>query len=248
MNARAPSETRPDPRPRPRRQPRAGGRCLPRAAALPAEAEAWSVSGEVEEWFFEPSDSSPVVVLILCGWLLWRRRARLARSGAIAGRSRGGGPGSGRPRRRLRLVRSRERARPPGAGAGAGVARRGESARGTAALRVVAPPAAVLLLALPLPAPLLEPDPLALQIWTADFTGCCSACWASRAGLRRSHHHERRALRDHRDLQRHARGRDVGVARRADDRPVRAPRPARGLLLLASPPVAFRSMACAASR
>jgi hypothetical protein len=44
----------------------------------PGHVASTSASGQVEEWFFEPSDSSPLVILLLCGWLLWRRRARLA--------------------------------------------------------------------------------------------------------------------------------------------------------------------------
>ncbi len=129
------------------------------------------ISGEVEEWFFEPSDSSPIVVLLLCAWLLWRRRARLAplwgRSGPLAWTAllwavatagfvwavRTGAPDL----QALALV-------PALLGAA-------NLLGGPAAMRVAAPPAAVLLFALPLPAPLLNAVVWPMQVWTADLTG-----------------------------------------------------------------------------
>jgi len=130
-----------------------------------------SLSGEVEQWFFEPADTSPVVVLGLCGWLLWRRRRRLAplwgRTGppavtAALGLAAAGiftwAVRSGAPDlQALALI-------PALLGAANLLA-------GPAALRVVAAPAAVLLFAVPLPAPLLNEIVWRLQIWTADYTG-----------------------------------------------------------------------------
>jgi EpsI family protein len=129
------------------------------------------LSSEVEEWFFEPSDSSPVVVLALCAWLLWRRRARLAPLWGAAGPAiwtalpwalatgifvwsvRADAPDL----QALALI-----------GALLGAA---NLLGGLAAMRVAAPPAAILLFAPPLPAPLLNQIVWTLQIWTAEFTG-----------------------------------------------------------------------------
>ncbi len=130
-----------------------------------------SAAGEVEEWFFEPSDSSPIVVLVLCGWLLWRRRGRLA---ALWGRQAGWGLTAGPWLAALAIFGWAVRANVPELEAVALIPVLLGAANllgGTAALRVVAVPAAVLLFAVPIPAPLINQILWALQIWTADFTG-----------------------------------------------------------------------------
>jgi exosortase len=130
-----------------------------------------SLTGRVEDFFFEPSDSSPLAVLLLCGWLLWRRRHRLA---ALWGRS--GSPwvtvacwllAAGLFAWSIRT----------GAPDLQGVALipallgAGNLLGGPAALRVMAPPTAVLLFVVPLPGAILNQVVWALQIGTAAFTG-----------------------------------------------------------------------------
>ena len=125
----------------------------------------------VEEWFFEPSDSSPVVVLVLCAWLLWRRRGRLA---ALWGRRGAWGGTAGLWLAAVAVFAWAVRARAPELQALALVPTLLGAAHllgGIAALRAVALPAAVLLFAVPIPAPLLNQILWHLQIWTADFTG-----------------------------------------------------------------------------
>jgi exosortase len=136
-----------------------------------AESVGATLAGEVEEWFFEPSDSSPLVILGLCGWLVWRRRARLA---ALWGRS---GPWALTAVLWVAAGALFVWAVRTGAADLQAVALvpallgAGNLLGGPAALRVMAPPAAVLLFAVPLPAPLLNQIVWRLQIWTADFTG-----------------------------------------------------------------------------
>ena len=130
-----------------------------------------SPARNVEEFFFEPSDSSPLLVLIFCGWLAWRRRKRLARlwgargpwvgtavlwgvaTALFAWSVRFGAP----ELQALALV-------PALLGAG-------HAMGGPAAVRVLALPAAALLFAVPVPAPLMNQIVWDLQIFAADFTG-----------------------------------------------------------------------------
>ena len=129
------------------------------------------LTADVENWFFEPSDTSPALVLVLVLWLLWRRRGRLARtagSRAIPGLSLGlfglgiatfywairtGAPELQAPSLLLNIL---------------GVA---HAFGGVAALRIAAVPAAFLVFAVPLPAPLLNEVVWKFQIWTADYSG-----------------------------------------------------------------------------
>ena len=128
------------------------------------------LSGQVEEFFFEPSDSSPLVVMGLSGWLVWRRRRRLARLWgahapilgtlawfALAVGIFGWSVVADVPElQAVALV-------PALLGATHVLC-------GRAGLRVVALPAAVLLFAVPIPAPLMNWILWKLQIWTASFT------------------------------------------------------------------------------
>ncbi|MEM7410602.1 MAG: exosortase C-terminal domain/associated protein EpsI [Myxococcota bacterium] len=128
------------------------------------------LSGEVEEFFFEPSDSSPWIVLGLCAWLVWRRRARLgklfgapapflwtavlfaAAAGIFVWSLLAGAPDL----QAIALI--------------PGLLGAAHALCGPAGLRVVALPAAVLLFAVPIPAPLTNAILWKLQIWTAGFT------------------------------------------------------------------------------
>ena len=137
----------------------------------PHTSLAVSMTADVEEFFFEPTDSSPLVVMFFCGWLLWRRRARLAALWGLSGHPAltaaffAAAAGifawsvhSGAPElQAVALV-------PALLGAG-------HLLGGPAALRVVALPAATLLFALPIPGPLLNQIIWTLQLWTAQFTG-----------------------------------------------------------------------------
>jgi EpsI family protein len=130
-----------------------------------------SGSGHVEEWFFEPSDSSPVVILVLVAWLIWRRRGRLA---ALWGRRGPWGWTAGLWLAAVGIFAWAVRAGAPELEAMALVPALLGAANllgGLAALRVIAVPAVVLLFAVPIPAPLLNRILWDLQIWTANFTG-----------------------------------------------------------------------------
>jgi len=130
-----------------------------------------SLSGGVEEWFFEPSDSSPIVVLLLCAWLLWRRRRRLA---ALWGRRSAPAWTAVLWFAAAGVFAWAVRSRAPDLQAVALVPAllgAGNLLGGLAAMRAMAVPAAVLLFAVPVPAPLLNQIVWRLQIWTADFTG-----------------------------------------------------------------------------
>ena len=129
------------------------------------------VGAEVESWFFVPADTSPLVVILISAWLLYRRRERLRNLASP------GGP--------IWLV--------------AGLALTGTAfffwaiytgahdllvpslmlnvlafgvgARGRPILRVLLPPVAVLIFAIPMPAPLLSHVVWQFQLWTAESAG-----------------------------------------------------------------------------
>ncbi len=137
----------------------------------PGHVATTSATGQVEEWFFEPSDSSPLVILVLCGWLLWRRRARLA---ALWGQRGPWALTAGPWLAAVAIFFWAVRAGAPELEAIALVPALLGAANllgGPAALRVVAVPAAVLVFAVPIPAPLINRILWDLQISTADFTG-----------------------------------------------------------------------------
>lgn len=129
------------------------------------------LSADVENWFFEPSDTSPALVLALVLWLFWRRRRRLAR--AV-------GPGAA-PALTASLfglglstffwaIRS---GAPEIQAISAFFTALGVvyAFGGSAALRIASVPAAFLVFAMPLPAPLLNEVVWKFQIWTADYAG-----------------------------------------------------------------------------
>ena len=129
------------------------------------------LTAEVEAWFFEPSDTSPTLVLLFIGWLLFRRRKRLARTvghrgtpaltaacfaaalGVFGWSMRAGAYD-------LQAIALFLEALAVANAFG-----------GLPALRIVAGPALFLVFALPLPAPLLNELVWKFQIWTADFSG-----------------------------------------------------------------------------
>lgn len=129
------------------------------------------LSTDVENWFFEPSDTSPGLVLALVLWLLWRRRRRLMR--AV-------GPGAAPALTwsffGLGLATFFWAVRTGAAEIQAlsalfntlGLA---HAFGGGAALRIAAIPAAFLVFAMPVPAPLLNEVVWKFQLWTAEYAG-----------------------------------------------------------------------------
>jgi exosortase len=129
------------------------------------------LSTDVEAFFFEPSDTSPALVLVFLGWLLFRRRRRLARS--VGHR--------GSPAFTVGCFAIALAVFGWSLAVGAydlqaiavffevlGIA---NAFGGRPALRTAAVPALVLGFALPLPAPLLNEVVWKFQIWTADYAG-----------------------------------------------------------------------------
>lgn len=123
---------------------------------------------DVERWLFLPAETAPLVVIALSGWLLYRRRGRLARLPS------GSAPGFG-----IGLI-------VPGALAFAWATYTNAPdllvpslmlyALGFAALlgglpavRCVLLPVGFLVFAMPLPAPLLSDLIFRLQLWTAEY-------------------------------------------------------------------------------
>jgi len=129
------------------------------------------LSRELEEWFFIPTETSPLVVVLLSAWLIYRRRERLERSlGAPASW------GWGLPLLAASaaiLAWSAKTATvhllPLSLMAGA----LGFAAVhfGRAGMRVAALPALLLVFAVPLPAPLLAEALYRFQLWTAEASG-----------------------------------------------------------------------------
>jgi EpsI family protein len=130
-----------------------------------------SFSEELEELFFIPSQTLAPLVLLLAGWLLYRRAGRL-RSLAPDRRAPwlGGALLAAGALVHLwaTLTSAPDLLVPSLALVGLGCA---ALWRGGAAVRAAALPAAFLLFAMPLPAPLLNEVVFRLQIATADLTG-----------------------------------------------------------------------------
>jgi exosortase len=129
------------------------------------------LSADVEAFFFEPSETSPALVVLFVGWLLFRRRRRLAR--AIGHRAA--------PAVTAVLFAVAVGIFVWSLKTGAydlqaialylealGVA---HAFGGQPALRITAVPALFLVFALPVPAPLLNELVWKFQIWTADYSG-----------------------------------------------------------------------------
>lgn len=134
-----------------------------------------SLPAEFESWFFVPTRSSTpaVVSLALAGWVLWRRRAELRElpaSASLAARCAGAVASAlslgvaywatATGAHDLLVVSLALQ----GAGCCAWL-------RGGRGLRVCALPLALLLLALPMPAPLFNELAFSLQLATAQFSG-----------------------------------------------------------------------------
>jgi EpsI family protein len=126
---------------------------------------------EAEAFFFRGSSTSPVAVLALASWLVFRRLGRLR---ALPSR---GGPawlvggllaGGGLVLAWSTATRAPDLLIPSLILNGLGLA---VLQRGPRAIRVMAVPAAFALFAVPIPAPLLNQVVFALQIATADCTG-----------------------------------------------------------------------------
>ncbi len=129
------------------------------------------VSAEVEEFFFEPSYTSPRVVLGLSLWLLYRRRERLLRLPLGAGSP---GPAAALLAAGICvLMWSTYTGAPDLLALSLSLNLLGVAAllRGPRAIRVLAVPAAFLLLAIPVPSPLLNHVLFPLQLITASYTG-----------------------------------------------------------------------------
>jgi exosortase len=130
-----------------------------------------SLPGDLEQWFFVPSQSIAPAVLVMSLWLLYRRRARLrslppARGSALMGAA-------------LLVAGTAAHLWATYTGASdllvPSLMLNGLAAawlwKGGAALRVVLLPVAFLVFAMPLPAPLLNELIFRLQIWTTELAG-----------------------------------------------------------------------------
>ncbi len=120
----------------------------------------------IEQWFFRPEQTSPLLAIGIAGWLLWRRRRRLlslpdpgARAMAVALFAVGAGLFAW-----ARLTGQASLLLPSLAANLLGFASAG---KGRAGCRAVLLPALVLLLGVPLPAPLRDELVWPLQLWSA---------------------------------------------------------------------------------
>lgn len=129
-----------------------------------------SLSEEIEQLFFLPSQGIAPLVVLLSAWLLYRRAARLrslppARAPRLGAALLGA---AGLLHLWATLANAPDLLAPSLALAGFGVA---ALWKGRAAARAVLVPALFLVFALPLPAPLLNEVVFRLQLATADLTG-----------------------------------------------------------------------------
>jgi exosortase len=132
---------------------------LPAAPRLPGRRE-------VEQWFFAPEEESPLLAIAIAGWLLWRRRERLhalpdrgARATALALLAVGVGFFAW-----ARLTGEASLLLPSLA---ANLLAFAGAAKGRGGCRTVLLPALVLLLGVPIPAPIRDELVWRLQLWTA---------------------------------------------------------------------------------
>lgn len=129
------------------------------------------VGSEVESWFFVPAETYPPVVILISAWFLYRRRGRLA------GLTSPGGPGwlvAG-----LFLIgiafffwgifaHAHDLLVPS---LMFNILACGAAYRGLPALSALLVPVAVLIFAVPMPAPLLSHVVWSFQLWTAEYAG-----------------------------------------------------------------------------
>ena len=130
-----------------------------------------TLSASEGEWAFLPSDTAPEVVVLLSAWLAYRRRDRLLALSPGAGPPWLWGPLLGLGAAIFVWATATEAADllAPSLGlVGLGCAC---LARGAAAVRVMLLPAAFLLFAVPIPAPLLNEIVFWLQIGSAEYAG-----------------------------------------------------------------------------
>jgi len=120
----------------------------------------------LDGWLFRPSKLPALLVLAVAGWMLWRRRSRIAgaseRSAPVAA-GFAAALGTGLYVWTL-LTRAADLLLPSLAASGIALA---AAARGRAGVRAVLLPAAVLLLGVRMPTPLQDEVVWRLQLWTA---------------------------------------------------------------------------------
>ena len=129
------------------------------------------LSRELEEWFFVPTETSPLVVVLLAGWLIYRRKERLLQlrssppawglSGVLAALALACFAWSLKTTATHLLAVSLLF----GSLALSGVY------FGRAGMRIVLLPALLLVFAVPMPAPLLAEVLYRFQLWTAESAG-----------------------------------------------------------------------------
>jgi EpsI family protein len=130
-----------------------------------------SIAVEVDGWFFEPSDTAPLIVVALSLWLLYRRAGHLA---ALSWQGGGVVPSGVLYLASLGVFAWALRTGASDLQAISLVLACGATAMllgGWPALRVVWLPIAFLLFAVPIPSPLRHAIVWTFQIWTAEATG-----------------------------------------------------------------------------
>ena len=129
------------------------------------------LSRELEEWFFIPTDTSPVIVVLLAAWLVYRRRERLE---GFAGRPAAWGLAVPLLLASVAVfVWSLKTATSHLLAVSLLLGGLGLSGvqLGRQGMRALAFPALLLVFAVPLPAPILSEALFRFQIWTAEASG-----------------------------------------------------------------------------
>ncbi|MCA9512556.1 MAG: exosortase/archaeosortase family protein, partial [Myxococcales bacterium] len=139
--------------------------------ALLVSSSQAGLSRELEEWFFIPTETSPLVVVLLAAWLVYRRRERLVAAMAEPAAWPAGiallGAGL------VAFAWAMRTATPHLLAVSLACVGVGAAAVhcGTKGARLVALPALLLVFAIPIPAPLLAEVVYRFQLWTADYAG-----------------------------------------------------------------------------